>query len=318
MKKCLIVLWYGKFPNYFDFFLKSCEWNPGWDWMIYTDQEITGLQVPSNVKFVSSCFSDMKRFIADKLEIKLFNKITPYKLCDIKPLYGKIFSSELERGGYSYWGHCDIDVIWGDLSKFYPDALIEQYDRFLCWGHLTLYRNTKDNNEFYKKACFKYFDYRAIIASKYIWGFDEYRKYALLRIQERESGYRIYKDRQAIADVSPWDGYKNNKGMEHGKGVELKPIEYVRVDKGSIYIKYLSENSEMEMAYAHFQKRMFDILPIKDKSQYYILSNTFCSDKDYKGREIIKSDNRAVNIKFIQLCKIFEVFWMRLDGILSK
>ena len=37
----------------------------------------------------------------------------PYKLCDFKPAYGFIFGEYLKE--YDYWGHCDIDIVWGDL-----------------------------------------------------------------------------------------------------------------------------------------------------------------------------------------------------------
>lgn len=311
MKKCLIILWYGKFPNYFHLFLKSCSWNPSWNWLIFTDQKTNTLNIPKNVSFINTTFKELTKLINKRLGIELSLKIQPYKLCDLKPMYGQIFSDFLNGGGYDYWGHCDNDIIWGNLSKFYPDSLIKQYDRFLCWGHLTLYRNSESNNTFYKKAVFKYFDYRTIIASKYNWGFDEYRKYALLRIQEKTPNYKIYKNRQAIADISPWDGYRNIKSVEHGTKSELKPLEYIKVDNGAVYLKYVSETKEEEMAYAHFQKRSFDVLDVSDESKYYVLCNTICDDPDYKGKQIIKRDNRLLSIRITQICKIIEIIRLR-------
>mgnify|MGYP007026189052 CR=1 FL=1 len=40
MKKLLIVLWFGKFPNYFELYLDSCSHNRSWNWMIFTDQDV--------------------------------------------------------------------------------------------------------------------------------------------------------------------------------------------------------------------------------------------------------------------------------------
>ena len=41
---------------------------------------------------------------------------SPYKLCDYKPVYGLIFDEDLQD--YDFWGHCDVDLIFGDIRKF--------------------------------------------------------------------------------------------------------------------------------------------------------------------------------------------------------
>ncbi|MCD7994563.1 MAG: hypothetical protein LUK37_23400, partial [Clostridia bacterium] len=206
-----------------------------------------------------------------------------------------------------YWGHCDIDVIWGDLSKFYPDELIRQYDRFLIWGHLTLYKNTPENNEVFKKAVFGKVNYKTIISSRYNWGFDEYRKYALLRIQEKMEGYEIYRVRKAIADISPWNGYQICDGGGYGETSIMSALDFVRVESGAVYVKRKAEDAEEEKAYIHFQKRGFNIVPLKDTEHYYVLSNTICLNKDYVGRTIVKKDNRKLKIKLIQCGKLLEI-----------
>lgn len=305
MKKCLIVLWFGKFPNYFDLYLKSCSYNPTWNYMIYTDQDGSKYDIPHNVEFKNISFKHMIEVIEERLDIHLNRHIQPYKLCDLKPMYGYIFSPEL--GGYDYWGHHDIDVIWGNLSEFWPDELIGQYDRFLCWGHLTMYKNTVQNNALFKKAQFKNVDWKLITHSRYNWGFDEYRKYALLRIQEKIDGYRIYKKRSSIADISPWNGYNLIDGEEHGKASVMRPIKYVHVQNGRIFLSFVSDDNEVEMAYVHFQKRSFDVINPIDADNYYVLSNSFCTDKEYKGRTILKRDDRALSIKKTQALKLLEI-----------
>lgn len=99
MKKLLIVLWFGKFPNNFDLYLKSCSWNKGWNWMIFTDQDMKEYDVPGNVEFVRTSFERIKERIGKSLGVPLSKKAGPYKLCDIRPLYGYIFSHEINRGG---------------------------------------------------------------------------------------------------------------------------------------------------------------------------------------------------------------------------
>ena len=314
MKKLLIVLWFGKFPNYFELYLDSCSHNRSWNWMIFTDQDVDEYSVPENVEIVRTRFSEIKARICKCLKVNLSNKAGPYKLCDFRPFYGYIFSHEINGvggEGYEYWGHCDIDVIWGNLSKFYPDEIIRQYDRFLIWGHLTMYRNTPDNNEMFRRLDFKNVNYKIIVNSKYNWAIDEYSKYSLLRIQEKLDCYQIYRDRDAIADIAPYDGYQICDGAGYIAPSVMSPSDYVRVEPGAIYIKRSKDEAEEEKAYAHFQKRDFDILPLNDDGQYYVLSNTICTDKDYKGRVTIKKSNRKWEIKRAQCGKILEIIFSR-------
>jgi hypothetical protein len=41
------------------------------------------------------------------------NLSNPYKLCDYKPLYARIFSELVAP--YDYWGWGDLDVLYGDI-----------------------------------------------------------------------------------------------------------------------------------------------------------------------------------------------------------
>lgn len=50
----------------------------------------------------------------------------PYKLCDFKPLYGRLFPEILS--GHCYWGWCDEDVIWGNLDAFIPRRVLDEWD----------------------------------------------------------------------------------------------------------------------------------------------------------------------------------------------
>ena len=68
----------------------------------------------------------------------------PYKCCDFKPIYGLIFKEYVSE--YEYWGHCDFDLIFGDLQSFFDRYDLYKYDRFIPLGHLSLYRNTDEVN----------------------------------------------------------------------------------------------------------------------------------------------------------------------------
>ena len=67
---------------------------------------------------------------------------SPYKLCDFKPSDGEVFEDYLND--YDYWGHCDVDLIWGDIRKFVTDELLEKYVRIFSRGHCSIYRNSSE------------------------------------------------------------------------------------------------------------------------------------------------------------------------------
>ncbi|WP_366512041.1 DUF6625 family protein, partial [uncultured Chryseobacterium sp.] len=57
---CLINVFLGEFPWYFNFFLKSCSTNASVDFLIFTDQEAPE-NSPVNVSFVPLSLSDFNR-----------------------------------------------------------------------------------------------------------------------------------------------------------------------------------------------------------------------------------------------------------------
>ena len=59
----------------------------------------------------------MQKLSSRKLGFEVYLE-RPYKCCDLKPAYGVIFEEYLTA--YSYWGHCDFDLIFGDLQYFAP------------------------------------------------------------------------------------------------------------------------------------------------------------------------------------------------------
>ena len=100
-----------------------------------------------------------------------FSLEMPYKLCDFRPTYGQVFSQEIN--GYKYWGYCDSDVLFGDLSHFLDPLMERGYDKIFAAGHLTLYKNTMENNLRYKKTYKGKSQIERVYKSKENTGFDE-------------------------------------------------------------------------------------------------------------------------------------------------
>lgn len=140
---CLVLAYFGRWPAWIDYFLASCRRNPEYHWLIFTDIG----QLPSacdNVFVRQITYADLKHRaeLVSHLPVCLEH---PYKVCDLKPLYGRIFQQELL--GYDFWGYTDLDVIYGRLPAFVPAAVLDDCDVFtaaprLIVGHFTLFRNS--------------------------------------------------------------------------------------------------------------------------------------------------------------------------------
>lgn len=137
-KIALVLPYYGSLPGYFSLFLRSVEMNPDFDILFITDIDLTGVRLPANVHPVRLSFEDIRSRVASLIPVS-FKLDTPYKLCDCKPLYGILFERELK--GYDFWGHCDADMLFGDLSHFITDGLLGSHDKLFTHGHFVLYRN---------------------------------------------------------------------------------------------------------------------------------------------------------------------------------
>jgi hypothetical protein len=136
----LVLPYFGTFNNYFPLFMRSCAANPQYDWLLVTDQEIDG--APKNVRVISESFDAFRAGIQKNFGFPI-SLDRPYKLCDFKPTYGLVMQDEL--AGYEYWGHCDCDLLFGDMALFLEPLFDKQYDKIFAAGHLTIYRNTPEN-----------------------------------------------------------------------------------------------------------------------------------------------------------------------------
>jgi hypothetical protein len=164
----LVAAYFGKLPIWIDYFTETCRYNQSVDWIIFTDDAPPNNK-PDNVRFLPMSMEDTKSLLSKKLRFNAgFN--TPYKMCDFKPAYGFVFGEQLK--GYDFWGHIDLDVLYGDISKFISEKVLEQYDIIsadknrIC-GVVTIYKNTPEINslfmhdpryeEVYKDEQFGYF-----------------------------------------------------------------------------------------------------------------------------------------------------------------
>jgi hypothetical protein len=181
----IIIPWYGEIPNYFPFFLKGLDFNSDVvDVLFVTDVPIQN-KVPSNFKIKPLAWEELNKRIKEVIG-KEANIKNPYKLCDFKPMFGKIFEKEIED--YKYWGYGDIDLIYGDLKRFLPFDGIENYDVItfrenVMHGPFSLFKNNSYTRNLYSKTN-KLLD---IITNPNCIGFDE-----AARRKPWRNGIRLY------------------------------------------------------------------------------------------------------------------------------
>jgi hypothetical protein len=102
--------------------------------------------LPDDVHVVNMPFDEVRRRAQELFPFKIMLG-DANKRCEYKPAYGLIFADILE--GYDYWGHCDLDMIWGRLGHFVTENVLASHDRIYSRGHLTLYRNNADTNRLF-------------------------------------------------------------------------------------------------------------------------------------------------------------------------
>lgn len=168
-KGAFIIPYFGHFNNYFQFFLNSCKYNSDYDWIIFTDDK-TKYEYPSNVIVHYTTFEKIKKYIQNKFTFPIELNY-PYKFCDLRPMYGYIFSNYLKK--YPFWGHCDVDLIFGDIDEFITDNIREKYDRIGVLGHFTLYKNNEKVNKAFMLPLHGRERYKEVLTQNRNFSFDE-------------------------------------------------------------------------------------------------------------------------------------------------
>lgn len=168
---CLITCWYGPYPWYFPYFIKSCAYNGSIDFIIITENQVAVLNKPENVKFVYKTLNEIQSKASKKLGFEV-SLTYPYKLCDLKPAYGYLFSELIED--YSFWGVSDIDIIYGNIRGFISEDMLQHYDIIsgrhdYLTGSFCLFRNTEKINRLFMESK----DMQQVFSSPQHYCFDE-------------------------------------------------------------------------------------------------------------------------------------------------
>lgn len=317
MKKCILILpYFGKFNNYFELFLKSCEKNSDFNWLIFTDDRRM-YDYPDNVKVVYMEFTEFREIIQKKFDFEISLQM-PYKLCDYKPSYGYVFQEYIKE--YKFWGYCDCDIIFGKISDFLNEDMFKYYDRMFTVGHFSIFKNTSEINELFMNDIngVKYFE--KVYKSNKIWAFDE----LMLNDIFRNSKFKFYQNDLSY-NISVYN-YKFRMVKRIPDVNRYFTEDYIPTvtlwNNGILKRYYFSEDDgrllNNEYMYIHLQHRNM-INNLTNNDLYQIVPNAFIDIKDENidFSEFIKVKKFIFLPKEILKCVFTNIKW-KIKTILRK
>lgn len=279
----ILLPYYGQWPGHFPEYLEGCRHNPWADFHFFTDLALPS-PLPGNVAFTRMTLADLLSLVRVKTGVGVPASIRPLKLCDYRPMYGVVFSDDLQ--GYDFWGFGDIDVIYGKISDFITAGLLENYDVISCrkkWvsGSLSLFRNVPRVNGLYRGSpC-----YRTVLETGEHLGFDEclgnyYDKLihgaSIFELDKKGSFTRVIRESEARGEIKT--SFQNI-----AKESPIKEFEHLVWDRGS-----LRSGSGVPVAYFHFicnKGRDGFFIPRwnERQSRFYITSTGFYVESEFKS-----------------------------------
>ena len=234
----ILTCWYGPYPWYFQYFIHSCLFNQTVDFIIITDNTEPIQNKPANVKIIYKTFEEIKELASEKLRFTVGME-DAYKLCDFKPAYGFLFPEIIQ--GYDFWGHGDMDIVYGNIRDFMTEDILNNYDVIssrhdYITGTFCLFKNNKAMNSLFMQSK----DYKIVFGNAAHYCFDECN----FLFQELQNGASIFDYPGNIQSMT----YVVKKAAKDGKLkaffdfiiIEGTPGK-IKWDKGKIIYKDLYE-----------------------------------------------------------------------------
>lgn len=310
---CIIVFYFGKFQNFYPIWLKSSSNNPSIDWLIFTDNDFPFDYAPNTRRIIIKFDEFRKKCqLAIDFPIILSN---PYTVCDYRPAFGVIFKEELK--GYDFWGHCDCDQIFGQIKDFISDDLLSKYDKISYRGHFSLFRNSIEINNIYKKSLYNVDLHKLIFTNptNTLFAFEENEINNILE----NNGYKIFKGLY-FADLKTCT---NNFEMMHFSD-SFQPENKHQIFEykhGKLIRHFVKDGILMqdEMMYIHFLKRPMNI----DKSfnninHFLIIPNRFIGYQQITIAKVLKWSKKRFYLSYYLERLSWKYFKKRQAGIADR
>lgn len=260
--------------------------NPNVNFLLVTDVEVE--KHPVNVMV---CKTDLKTIKEKASSVLGFEVVLerPYKLCDYKPAYGLIFSDLLR--GYDYWGHCDVDLIFGDLQSCFVKYNLSEYDRFLPLGHLSLYKNNDEVNNRFKSDRLSP-NYKIVFTNEKNFIFDEMGGMTTFYANGE---YPFFKKRVFADIASIYHRYRVIEEYTYDKRPRNYSNQIFTWENGKCYREWIQGGQlhKEEYVYVHFKKRPdFNVdFNIETVNNFYITNMGFMEKIGETTLDIINTLN---------------------------
>lgn len=317
----LILPYFGRFPNYFPYFLKSIENNESIDLLLFTDN-LPPEVLPKNIKWVLSDLQKINGLI--KLKIGDYSIKRPYKLCDFKPAFGHLFEDYIKE--YDWWGWTDCDLIYGDILSFLNEINFYSFEKINYHGHFSLIKNNKKMNLMYRNSVQGITPFDFIFKSKMNFNFDEGGRgkgiYGFPNICKQNGVRQFFK--RSFADVF-YDRFNFRYKTYRDNNLMIHDVNYFEYKNRKLLSHENNASCVSEILYAHFQGRRFGVNSINDMNtidNFFIFPNCFllafdeswnCDrkqmEKDFKSNLAIKKNKSKKNTILFMLTLIFTLKW---------
>lgn len=294
----IIITYFGKFNKSIIPFLHSCENNQNFEWLIFTDDLLTN--IPENVKIINCNLADIKKKIEKILGFTICLS-KAYKLCDFRPAFGLVFQEYLK--GYDFWGWGDVDLVYGDLSKFITTDILDNYDKIYPCGHLSLLRNCDEVNKAFMLDIQGTLNYKTVFTNHLSCIFDEYKGlneklsaigkhvYGKIDFADMDIIYSRFRtvDKKTLRTVFPGFLYMNFVPKNY------KKQSFIITKDGKAYRIYIKSNGDFDMTelvYIHYRHKIPFDEKLNFENDYFITNKGFInSNIDGISSQFIDSIN---------------------------
>lgn len=190
IKKVFILTQFGTPHEWTEEYLKNIAHleATGWYWKIFTPNKYEN--VPSNVEIVPMTIEELNTLMEKKLGINpnnylLENGLPSKHVSDFYVANGLIFEDYIK--GFDFWGITNWDIVYGRLSHFIPDELLNNCDIFTddvatINGIFSLYKNTEKVNNLFKEIPL----WENLFTIHELFGTDEYHMTEVVRKASKE------------------------------------------------------------------------------------------------------------------------------------
>lgn len=194
LRKLLITQWFGDLPDWYPLWLANVGSLSRYGYDVLIDTDLEGV----------------RRRVQNLLGVEFPGVEGGTKMHDLRPALGVLYEEEI--AGYDFYGHTDLDCVYGRVGEWLPDAVLGEldvhsnHDVYMC-GPWSLYRNERDVRELFLDVP----DWRDLVADEETSGWVETTYSALVDARHDDGELRrLYSlwqgNRIGHYDEMRWDG----------------------------------------------------------------------------------------------------------------